>query len=74
MDIKAIREKAENTRNMKIIPILAAHPFKWGKKKKKAIGQNSTVISKRHCVTLSSCFYFKRKRTQEVLGQESQRK
>lgn len=36
MDIKAIREKAENTRNMKIIPILAAHPFKWGKKKKKS--------------------------------------
>lgn len=34
MDIKAIREKAENTRNMKIIPILAAHPFNWGKKKK----------------------------------------
>lgn len=34
MDIKAIREKAENTRNMKIIPVLAAHPFNWGKKKK----------------------------------------
>lgn len=73
MDIKAIREKAEKTRNKKIIPVLAAHPFDWGEKKK-AMGQNSTVISKCYCVTFSSCFYFKRKRTQEVLGQESQRK
>ena len=33
MDIKAIREKAEKTRNMKIIPVLAAHPFHGRKKK-----------------------------------------
>ena len=33
MDIKAVREKAEKTRNMKMIPILAAHPFNWKKKK-----------------------------------------
>ena len=29
MDIKAIQEKAEKTRNVKIIPVLAAHPFNW---------------------------------------------
>ena len=72
MDIKAVREKAEKTRNMKMIPILAPHPFNW--KKKKAIRQNSAVISKRHCVTFPPASNFKRKRTQEVLGQESQRK